>query len=251
MENIENVVEAIIFSSGTPIQKSDIVEKVPELTTQKLNGIIKNLQKRYCDDCGILLLEFNGKLQFSSNPKYGDAVADVLTPLKEKELTRTLLEVLATIAYKQPITRLEIDDMRGGTNSEYAISGLLRAGLIEAVGRKDTVGRPLLYGTTDGFLKKFQLRDIDSLPDYAEVLDKLKLINTEFSGESLFHNRSILDGEETESSLVIGGESIPVGNGQSEEEAAADNEAAKTEDDDIFSDDIPDFLVGKDFDVFD
>lgn len=251
MENIENVVEAIIFSSGTPIQKSDIVEKVPELTTQKLNSIIKNLQKRYCDDCGILLLEFNGKLQFSSNPKYGDAVADVLTPLKEKELTRTLLEVLATIAYKQPITRLEIDDMRGGTNSEYAISGLLRAGLIEAVGRKDTVGRPLLYGTTDGFLKKFQLRDIDSLPDYAEVLDKLKLINTDFSGESLFHNRSILDGEETESTLVIGGESIPVGNGQSEEEAAADNDAPKTEDDDIFSDDIPDFLVGKDFDVFD
>lgn len=248
MENIDNVVEAIIFSSGTPIQKSDIVEKVPELTTQKLNTIIKNLQKRYSDDCGILLLEFNGKLQFSSNPKYGETVADVLTPLKEKELTRTLLEVLSTIAYKQPITRLEIDDMRGGTNSEYAISGLLRAGLIEAVGRKDTVGRPLLYGTTDGFLKKFQLRDIDSLPDYAEVLEKLQIINAD-SSDSLFHNRSILDGEEGDSALVIGGMAIPVATDQSEQEAAADTDENK--DDDIFSDDIPEFLVGKDFEVFD
>ena len=151
MENIENVVEAIIFASGSPILKSDICEKVPELTTQKLNSIVKSLQKRYGDTSGIVLAEFNGKLQFMSNPKYGDTVADVLTPLREKELTKTLLEVLATIAYKQPITRLEVDEMRSNVNSEYALSGLLKAGLIEAVGRKETVGRPLLYGTTDEF----------------------------------------------------------------------------------------------------
>ena len=157
MENIENVVEAIIFASGSAISRADIIDKVPELTNQKLNSIVRSLQKRYSGETGIVLLDFNGKLQFSSNPAYGDIVADVLTPLKEKELTRTLLEVLSTVAYKQPITRLEIDDMRGGTNSEYALSGLLKAGLVQAVGRKDTVGRPLLYGTTDEFLKKFNL----------------------------------------------------------------------------------------------
>ncbi|MDE5602075.1 MAG: SMC-Scp complex subunit ScpB [Clostridia bacterium] len=144
MENIDNVVEAIIFASGSPIAKSDICEKVPELTTQKLNQIVKKLKERYADTCGIILAEFNGKLQFMSNPNYGDAVADVLTPLKEKELTKTLLEVLSTIAYKQPITRVEIDEMRAGTSSEYALSALLKAGLVEAVGRKDTVGRPVL-----------------------------------------------------------------------------------------------------------
>ncbi len=237
MENIENVVEAIIFSSGSAIAKADIIDKVPELTHQKLNSIIKNLLKRYGGDNGIVLLEFNGKVQFSSNPAYGDVVADVLTPLKEKELTRTLLEVLSTVAYKQPITRLEIDDMRGGTNSEYALSGLLKAGLVQAVGRKDTVGRPLLYGTTDEFLKKFQLTDLTDLPDYSEVLEKLMLINAPIS-DSLFHNRSIEDGEEEKLDEAL-------------EEAASDSVNDAPEED-FFDDDdeIPDFLVGEDIETY-
>lgn len=226
MENIENVVEAIIFASGTPILKTDIVEKVPELTTQKLNSCIKSLQKRYGGDNGIVLAEFNGKLQFMSNPKYGDTVADVLTPLREKELTSTLLEVLATIAYKQPITRLELEEMRSNKNCEYALTGLLKAGLIEAVGRKDTVGRPLLYGTTDEFLKKFQISSIDELPDYAEVLENLMLISAP-SQETLFHTRSILEGEED-----------------------ADNEQFAVASDELDEDDIPDFLEGEQFEVF-
>ena len=234
MENIDNVVEAIIFASGTPIAKADICQKVPELTTQKLNSIVKTLSKRYSEDCGIVLAEFNGKLQFMSNPKYGDAVADVLTPLKEKELTKTLLEVLSTIAYKQPITRLEIDDMRGGTNSEYALSGLLKAGLVEAVGRKDTVGRPLLYGTTDEFLKKFQLSDVSDLPDYSEVLEKLMLINNETQA-TLFHTRSILNDE----------------NGEQIEEAAADLESSEgAEEIDEDAVEIPDFLSGDGIEIY-
>ncbi len=234
MENIDNVVEAIIFASGTPIAKADICQKVPELTTQKLNSIVKTLSKRYSEDCGIVLAEFNGKLQFMSNPRYGDAVADVLTPLKEKELTKTLLEVLSTIAYKQPITRLEIDDMRGGTNSEYALSGLLKAGLVEAVGRKDTVGRPLLYGTTDEFLKKFQLSDVSDLPDYSEVLEKLMLINNETQA-TLFHTRSILNDE----------------NGEQIEEAAADLESSEgAEEIDEDAVEIPDFLAGDGIEIY-
>lgn len=228
MENIENVVEAIIFASGTPILKSDIVEKVPELTTQKLNSCIKSLQKRYSGDCGLVLAEFNNKLQFMSNPKYGTTVADVLTPLKEKELTQTLLEVLATVAYKQPITRLEIEEMRGNKSSEYALTGLLKAGLIEAVGRKDTVGRPLLFGTTDEFLKKFQISSIEDLPDYSEVLEKLMLISAP-QQETLFHNRSILNGEE--------------GEGEGTTELVASDE--------FDDDEIPDFLEGEQYEVFD
>lgn len=233
MENIENVVEAIIFASGSPILKSDICEKVPELTTQKLNSIVKSLQKRYSDTSGIVLAEFNGKLQFMSNPKYGDTVADVLTPLREKELTKTLLEVLATIAYKQPITRLEVDEMRSNVNSEYALSGLLKAGLIEAVGRKETVGRPLLYGTTDEFLKKFQISSLEDLPDYDEVLEKLMLINAP-TQETLFHTRTIMD----EDGNVVEEHTL--------EEAAADNSS-----DDTADDEIPEFLEGEQFEVFD
>ena len=234
MENIKNTVEAIIFASGSPILKSDIVEKIPELTAQKLNNIIKELQKTYSGDSGIILAEFNGKVQFMSNHKYGDVVADILTPLREKELTKTLLEVLATIAYKQPITRLEIDDMRGGTSSEYAITGLLKAGLVEAVGRKDTVGRPLLYGTTDEFLKKFQIESIEDLPDYEEVLEQLRIINTP-SQETLFHTRTILDEDEN----VVEQQVIA--------EVAADVASEEKPDED----EIPDFLAGENFEVFD
>lgn len=231
MENIENVVEAIIFASGSPIQKSDICAKVPELTTQKLNSIVKSLQKRYSENSGIVLAEFNGKLQFMSNPKYGETVADVLTPLREKELTKNLLEVLATVAYKQPITRVEIDQMRGNKSSaEYALTGLLKAGLIEAVGRKDTVGRPLLYGTTDEFLKKFQISSIEDLPDYDEVLENLMILNTP-SQETLFHNRTIMDEDELENETLVG-------------QAAADKQEDEEEE-------IPEFLEGENFEVFD
>ena len=101
------------------------------------------------------MLEFNGKLQLSSNTEYGTILAEVLTPLKEKELSRTLLEVLAIISYKQPITRTELEKIKA-TSADYAIGILLKVNLIEVVGRKDAIGRPVLYGTTDEFLKKFQ-----------------------------------------------------------------------------------------------
>ena len=226
MENISKVVEAIIFSSGQPIQKKDLCEKIPELTTQELNKIVKELQKKYSDESGILLVEFNGKLQFTSNPRYGDTVADVLTPLKEKSLTKTLLEVLSTIAYKQPITKLEIEDMRGGVNSEYAITGLLKAGLLEAVGRKKAVGNPILYGTTDEFLKKFEISSLEELPDLVEVMEKIQLIYAP-AQETLFSTRSIIgdNGEEF-----------------------VEEVAAEVEED--IEDELPDFLEGEDFKVF-
>ena len=232
MENINNVVEAIIFSCGQPIQKKDICEKVPELTTQELNKIVKDLQKKYSGDCGVLLVEFNGKLQFTSNPRYGETVADVLTPLKEKSLTKTLLEVLATIAYKQPITKLEIEDMRGGVNSEYAITGLLKAGLIEAVGRKKAVGNPILYGTTDEFLKKFEISSLEDLPDLVEVMEKIQLIYAP-PQETLFSTRTIIgeDGEEVEIVEPI--------------------EGTDDDDDSDFDEELPDFLDGEEYNVFD
>ena len=226
MENISKVVEAIIFSSGQPIQKKDLCEKIPELTTQELNKIVKELQKKYSDESGVLLVEFNGKLQFTSNPRYGDTVADVLTPLKEKSLTKTLLEVLSTIAYKQPITKLEIENMRGGVNSEYAITGLLKAGLIEAVGRKKAVGNPILYGTTDEFLKKFEISSLEELPDLVEVMEKIQLIYAP-AQETLFSTRTIIGDN---------GEEI------------VEEVAAEVEED--IENELPDFLEGEDFKVF-
>ena len=224
MENIKNVVEALVFASGTPLAKKDIIEKIPELTNRKLESIVAELQKRYSGESGVLLLDFNGKLQFSSKPRYGEILAEILTPLRERQLSKTLLEVLATIAYQQPVTRTELEEMRGSpdgttTSCEYAITGLLKAGLIQVVGRKDTVGRPFLYGTTDEFLKKFQLSDIADLPDYTDVMEKLKEIYAP-EQETLFHTRSILE---------------------EAQEAAADKEEEE---------EIPEFLAGEEFEVY-
>ena len=167
--------------------------------------------------------------------KYGDVIAEILTPLRERQLSKTLLEVLSTIAYRQPITRLELEEMRGKsdgttTSCEYAITGLLKAGLIEVVGRKETVGRPFLYGTTDEFLKKFGLTSLDDLPDAAEVLEKLKEIYAP-SRETLFGQRDLYD---EDGNLI--------------EAAAADEEAP---DDFPKEEEIPDFLAGEEIEVFD
>lgn len=171
---ILHTVEALIFASGVPIKRSELYDSLPpEVTKKDINDAIKALDQTYRDPRGIVLLHIDDKVQFATNPAYGDAVAGALRPIKERELSRTLLEVLAIIAYKQPTTRGEIEEVRGGVSSDYAISTLLRFELIEDCGKKNAPGRPTLYRTTDNFLKKFGLHSIDELPDYAKVMDRL------------------------------------------------------------------------------
>ena len=122
-----------------------------------MDSAIAQLEKRYNGDCGIYLLHFNHKLQFATNPEYKESVSLVLTPIREKEFTRTILECSAIIAYKQPITRSELEAIRG-VNSDYAISTLLSLEMIYPCGRKDSPGKPVQYATTDNFLKRFKLK---------------------------------------------------------------------------------------------
>lgn len=173
MDNLTQIIEAIVFASGTSKRKSDLIALLPDVSAEDFEQALIPLREKYSNNSGTLLLEFNGKIQMSTNPDYGVIVAEILTPLKEKELSRVLLEVLAIIAYKQPITKLEIEKIKS-TSAEYALGILLKVHLIEVVGRKDAVGKPVLYGTTDEFLKKFQLNNIKELPDYNSVLDKLE-----------------------------------------------------------------------------
>ncbi|MCQ2555823.1 MAG: SMC-Scp complex subunit ScpB, partial [Clostridia bacterium] len=99
---------------------------------------------------------------------------------------------------KQPITRVEIENIRG-VNCDYAIQLLTSNNLIEVVGRKDTIGKPLLFGTTDTFLKRFELESIDQLPNYNELLDRIRVIHSE--GESLYREFSIPE-EDTSASTT-------------------------------------------------
>ena len=93
MDNLTQILEAILFASGTSKKKSDILELLPNATKAQFDKSVEILKEKYSGDSGVLLLDFNGKLQFSTNTDYGDIVAEVLTPLKEKELSKTLLEL--------------------------------------------------------------------------------------------------------------------------------------------------------------
>ena len=172
MEKLTNIIEAILFASGKAVAYSDICDKL-SMTSRELRKALDELKEKYGEEGGIQLLEFNKKAQLASNPHYKEQVEAVLNPIREKELTRTILECAAIIAYKQPITRTEIEILRG-CNSDYAVNALLELKLIEPCGRKDAVGRPILFATTDEFLKRFRLRSLADLPDYDELMKAIK-----------------------------------------------------------------------------
>ena len=177
MENLTNIIEGILFVAGDAVAMFDIADKL-NVDIKEVKNAVKSLQaKRKSEASGIQVLVFNDKVQLASNNAYSEEIASVLNPIKEKALTRAVLEVAAITAYKQPVTRLDIENIRG-VNSDYAITMLLENGLIEVVGRKDAVGKPLLFGTTDKFLKKFNLESIDQLPDYDELLKRIQVLHT-------------------------------------------------------------------------
>ncbi len=175
MEKLTNIIEAILFASGDAVPIDLLREKL-EITKKEADEAIRQLEKRYAGDCGIRLLHFNHKLQFATNPEYKDPVSCVLTPIKEKEFTRTILECAAIIAYKQPITRPELETIRG-VNSDYAITTLMELEMITPCGYRDTPGKPVEYATTDNFLKRFKLKSLAELPDYDELMKKIAELN--------------------------------------------------------------------------
>lgn len=182
MENLTNIIEAIVFASGEAVPVKFIVEKLG-CNVKQVNASIDELKEKYGETSGIQLLVFNGKLQFASNPKYKKEVSEVLIPIKEKEFTKTILECAAIIAYKQPITKPELEEIRT-VSCDYAIHTLLELEMIAPCGRKDAVGKPILYCTTDNFLKRFKLNSIDELPDYDELMAQIaELNNTAFADD--------------------------------------------------------------------
>lgn len=178
MNNLTNIIEAIVFASGEAVPVKFIVEKLG-CSVKEVNKSVDELKGKYNDESGIQLLVFNGKLQFASNPKYKQQISEVLIPIKEKEFTKTILECAALIAYKQPVTKPELEEIRQ-VSCDYAIHTLLELEMIVPCGRKDAVGKPIMYATTDNFLKRFKLNSIDELPDYEELMAQIAELNNNF-----------------------------------------------------------------------
>ena len=227
MEKLTNIIEAILFAAGDAVPMDLLREKL-EITKKELDDSIRQMEKKYTGDCGIRLLNFNHKLQLATNPDYKDTISLVLMPIREKEFTRTILESAAIIAYKQPITRSEVESIRG-INSDYAITTLLSLDMIMPCGRKDTPGKPVLYGTTDNFLKRFKLKSLSELPDYEELMRRIAEINAiDNEASNYLYEKDVYNPDEDPDLLA------------EEETAAAD----ATEEPKISSDDfeLPDFL---------
>lgn len=192
MSELSEIIKATLFVAGEGIEKEFMAEKL-QVSLKQFEKALEELKAEMTEKSGIQIVEFKNKIQLRSNANFADQIAEVLNPIREKALTKAALETLAIIAYKQPITRLEIEDIRR-TGSDYAVNILLEHKLIDVVGRKDAVGKPLLYGTTEEFLKRFGLMDINALPAYDELLERIALIRQEDNnGDGLYYEYKLED----------------------------------------------------------
>ena len=190
MQNLPSIIEGIMFVAGNGVEIDEIAEKL-QIEKQEVLDAIEELKQKYNETSGIQIITYKNKIQFCTNPDIADPISIVLNPIKERALTKTALETVAIIAYQQPITRLEIENIRG-VGSDYAIQLLLTHNLIEVVGRKDVVGKPLLFGTTDEFLKRFELKSLEDLPKYEDLLEQIKVLNQGTDNASIYNEFEVV-----------------------------------------------------------
>ncbi|MBE5741288.1 MAG: SMC-Scp complex subunit ScpB [Clostridiales bacterium] len=191
LKEIAKIIEGVLFVAGEGVDIDEFKTRF-EMNDREFNKCLDILKEKYNEDSGVNVIRYKNKVQLCSNPQIVENISEILNPIRERSLTKAALETVAIVAYKQPITRLEIENIRGA-NSDYAIQLLQSNNLIEVVGRKDTVGKPLLFGTTENFLKRFELESIEALPNYNELLDRIRVIHSE--GESLYREFSIPEEE--------------------------------------------------------
>jgi segregation and condensation protein B len=171
MSDITNKIEAILFVAGDLIEIKDIANGLEENISEvrKQTAILADeYEKR---NAGIKIIWVGDSVQMSSREDYAQAISEVLAPLKVQSLTRSAIETLSVIAYKQPVTRTEVAEIRG-VRSDYSINILLQRGLIAEAGKKDALGSPMMFATTELFLREFNLNTLEDLPEISDLEDK-------------------------------------------------------------------------------
>ena len=162
VQDVERAIEAILFAAGYPV-KYEKLSEVIGLSQKDLRNLISHMAEGYRDR-GIQLLMYPDTCQLTTKEVFAPYIREALGIKRGGNLSNSSQEVLAVVAYNQPVTRSYIDVVRG-VDSSYAVTSLLDKGLIEAVGRLDAPGRPMLYGTTDKFLRVFGLESLADLPE--------------------------------------------------------------------------------------
>lgn len=161
----EAALEAMLFASGESVPVKRLAE-VLGLSESKTAKLLEELKKKYDNDDtkGIRLVKLEDSYQLSSKKEYYEQIRDLTERKRRASLSNAGLEVLSIVAYNQPITRSTIEFIRG-VNSDGALNNLISAGLVEEVGRLDAPGRPMLFGTSEEFLRCFDLSSLSDLPD--------------------------------------------------------------------------------------
>lgn len=175
ISRIEGIIEAILFTMGHSVELSRIAAAVghDEETTRK---VIRNMMDKYdALDRGIHIIELDGSYQMCTKPEMYEYLIRVASQPKRYVLTDVQLETLSIIAYRQPVTKLEIEKIRG-VKSDHAVNKLIEYDLVCEVGRLDAPGKPILFGTTEEFLRRFSIQSLDDLPGInPEQVENFKL----------------------------------------------------------------------------
>jgi segregation and condensation protein B len=172
---IKSAIESMMFVWGDPLD-AGIAANAMNIEKSEAVECFRELINEYDEqERGIRVREVNGKYQYITYDGNYDYIRSIVTPTKERRLTQAALEALAIIAYKQPVTKSEIDSVRG-IRSERVIDGLIGKGLVEERGRSNAVGRPILYGTTDLFLTNFDLTTIKELPQIEDIEESIQYV---------------------------------------------------------------------------
>ena len=160
-----SAIECILFVSGEPVSVLQL-QRALDVTDEEIRSILGRMKEQFAqEERGIQLYCTEETVQLVSNPQYAQYVSDLLQPAQTKSFSQAMLETLSVVAYKQPVTRSDVEAIRG-VRCDYSVTQLLKLGLIKELGRKDAIGRPMLFGTTDAFLRQFGLHSLDELPEY-------------------------------------------------------------------------------------
>ncbi|WP_311492291.1 SMC-Scp complex subunit ScpB [uncultured Anaerococcus sp.] len=161
---LKGLIEEVLYVWAEPISIEELSKILYDFSKTELkNSLEEMVEERNSQESGLIIRNFNNSYQFTTR-KASDKYFESLLSKSEKKLTNSTLETLSIIAYKQPITRVEIDKIRG-VNSQSTIDSLLEKKLIAEKGRLDKIGKPIIYGTTDEFLQYFNLSSLEELPE--------------------------------------------------------------------------------------
>jgi segregation and condensation protein B len=166
--SLKGRIEAILFVAGEAVGIRDLA-KALRVEEKELKETLKKIGSEYdYEQRGFMLKRFGDKVQLATRPLYSEDVLRLLQPVQQQSLSQAAMETLAVVAYKQPVTRAEVEQIRG-VKCDYSLQSLMMKGLIQEAGRKDTIGRPILYATTDMFLSHFGIQGLDDLPPLPET----------------------------------------------------------------------------------